>query len=285
MPDILPILISIIRRYQINQIVYIYDDINGAYRLKQLMNIQTSDKIQYFNIISRYIDNLDDLYDLLHNIELMTNPLIRSTSSSSNSNQKFNSGRYIILDFHSFNTYRIIMDKIKQRGMTTSDYHYILLTLNAKELDMTYFRYGGVNVTFFVLPSYDNNKTYLNLLKEKNLLSIQSLLLTDAWELLIRTINHMIISIDNKQKIFYDNITSKIDCQKNFIQPWLLGNNYLEYLMNISFQGLTGYVQFSNITGERINYTFDVYRVTRNNMPKKIGFFRAPNILQVKLNR
>jgi hypothetical protein len=51
--------------------------------------------------------------------------------------------------------------------------------------------------------------------------------------------------------------------------------------LNTSFEGLTGNVQFSNQTGQRKNYTFDVYRVTRNDMPKNIGFFRAPNILEV----
>jgi hypothetical protein len=291
MPDILPALITIIRRYQITQLVYIYDDINGAHRLKQLMKIQTSNIIQNLNIISRYLDNPDDSYDLLQNIELITNIPTR-TLLTINSNQK-NHGRYIILDFHSFDTYRIIMDKIKHRGMTTSDYHYILLTLNAKQLDMTYFRYGGVNVTFFVLSSYDDkqiNKNYIDLLKENNLFSVESLLITDAWETLLHTINRMLTSTDTireKLKIYrqgkiYNNLTPDIDCRNNYIQPWLTGNIYLKYLINTNFQGLTGNVQFSNITGQRINYTFNVYRVTRNNMPKQIGFFRAPNILEVR---
>ncbi|CAF3920846.1 unnamed protein product, partial [Didymodactylos carnosus] len=64
--------------------------------------------------------------------------------------------------------YRTMMDKIKHRGMTTNDYHYILLTLKAKLLDMTYFRYGGVNVTFFALPNSfnienDNNQQYCSI--------------------------------------------------------------------------------------------------------------------------
>jgi hypothetical protein len=292
MPDILPALITIIHHYQITQLIYIYDDINGAYRLKQLMKIQALNTIQNLNIISRYLDNPDDSYDLLHNIEIMTNTPIRSLSSTNSSNQKI-SGRYIVLDFHSFDTYRIIMDKIKHRGMTTSDYHYILLTLNAKKLDMTYFRYGGVNVTFFVLPSYDDNQineNYINLLKQDNLFSVQSLLLADAWEILLRTINRMLTSTDDlrkrlkifRQGKFYNNLTSGIDCRNNYIQPWSSGNIYLEYLLNTNFQGLTGNIQFSNITGQRINYTFDVYRVTRNDMPKKIGFFRAPDTLEVE---
>ena len=191
--------------------------------------------------------------------------------SSTNSNQKLRSARYILLDFSSFDTYRIIMDKIKHRGMTTSDYHYILLTLNAKQLDMNYFRYGGVNVTFFVLPTYSND--YIDLLKKENFFSVESLLITDAWEILIRTIHRMF----NQTK----NFRSNVDCQKNEIQTWNLGKTFLDYLFNTNFRGLTGHVQFSNITGQRINYTFDVYRVTRNNMPKQIGYFRAPNILEV----
>ncbi len=283
MPDILPALITIIRRYQITQLVYIYDDVNGAHRLKQMMKIQTSNTIQNLNIISRYLENPDDCYDLLYNIEIMTNPPIR-ISSSNNSNQKVE-GRYIVLDFHSFDTYRVILDKIKHRGMTTSNYHYILLTLNAKQLDMTYFRYGGVNVTFFVLPSYYENQTkenYLDLLKKENLFSVESLLIADAWETLLRTINRILSSTDGIHEKFYNDLTPGIDCRKNSIQPWTAGDNYFEYLLNTTFQGLTGNVQFSNVTGERINYTFDVYRVMRNHMPENIGFFRAPNTLEVK---
>jgi len=286
MPDILPALITIIRRYQITELVYIYDDINGAYRLKQLMKIQTSNIIQNLNIISRYLDNPDDSYDLLQNIELITNIPTRILLTI-NSNQK-NHGRYIILDFHSFDTYRIIMDKIKHRGMTTSDYHYILLTLNAKQLDMTYFRYGGVNVTFFVLSSYDDNqinKNYIDLLKQNNFFSAESLLIADAWETLLHTINRLLTSTDNniKEKV-HNNLISDINCRNNSIQPWLTGDVYLKYLINTNFQGLTGNVQFSNITGQRINYTFNVYRVTRNDMPKQIGFFRSPNTLEVEFS-
>ncbi|CAF2764448.1 unnamed protein product, partial [Rotaria sp. Silwood2] len=298
MPDVLPALISIIRRYQVNQLVYLYDDANGALRLKQLIEMTTNNTIQNLNIISRYLGNPDDSYDLLQNIEFMTNSQLRSSSSTS-AGQKFQ-GRYIVLDFHSFNTYRIIMDKIKHRGMTTADYHYILLTLNAKQLDMTYFRYGGVNVTFFAVPSYDHfNDNYTLLLYNnyidsiknaniKNIPSVESLLIADAWETLLRTINRMLSSPNEtrdklkvfRQGKFYNGLTPGIDCRNNFIESWSPGKVYLENLLNISFHGLTGNVQFSNRTGQRTNYTFDVYRVTRNDMPKHIGFFRAPTTLE-----
>jgi hypothetical protein len=283
MPDILPALIKFIHRYQITQLVYIYDDINSALRLKQLMQMQPSN----LNLISRYLDNPDDAYDLLQNIEIMTNTPTRS-SHSINPNPEPH-GRYIVLDFNSFDTYRILMDKIKHRGMTTSDYHYILLTLNAKQLDMNYFRYGGVNVTFFAFPiNSDNqsNESYIDSLKSNNLLSIESLLLADAWEILFRTINHMLNSTDSIQYRsgkFSNNLKPNTDCRNSFIQPWLIGNTYLESLINTNFQGLTGNIQFSNVTGQRINYTLDVYRVTRNEMPKNIGFFRAPNTLEVRI--
>jgi hypothetical protein len=288
MPDVLPALIAFIRRYQINQFVYLYDDIYGAYRLKQLIQMQTTNKIQNLNIISRYLDNPDDSYDLLQNIELMTNS--PTHSSKLNPSQKVH-GRYIVLDFHSFDTYKIMMDKIKHRGMTTADYHYILLTLNAKQLDMNYFRYGGVNVTFFSLPtSYDNQtkENYINLLGNTSP-TIESLLIADAWETLLRTINHMLSSANEtrdklkvfRQGRFYNGLTPGIDCRNRHIQAWSAGKIYLDNLLNTTFHGLTGNVQFSNKTGQRKNYTFDVYRVTRNDMPKHIGFFREPTTIEV----
>ncbi|CAF4962021.1 unnamed protein product [Rotaria sp. Silwood1] len=299
MPDVLPALISVIRRYQIKYLVYLYDDTNGARRLKQLIETTTKNTIQSLNIMGRYLGNPDDSYDLLQNIEFMTNSQINSLSST-NTSQKIQ-GRYIVLDFHSFDTYKIIMDKIKHRGMTTADYHYILLTLNAKQLDMNYFRYGGVNVTFFAIPPYDHfndNQTlllynnYIDSIKNvhiKNIPSIESLLIADAWETLLRTINRMLSSSNEtrdklkvfRQGKFYNGLTPGIDCRSNFIEPWSPGKVYLENLLNTNFYGLTGNVQFSNRTGQRTNYTFDVYRVTRNNLPKNIGFFRSPTTLEV----
>ena len=282
MPDILPALVATIRYYHINQLIYIYDDINGAARLKQLLKLQTSNTMQNFNVISRFLDYPEDSYELLHNIELMTNTPTR-TFISNNIHQKI-SGRYIVLDFRSFNTYRIMMDKIKHRGMTTSDYHYILLTLNAKELDMTYFRYGGVNVTFFDLrTSNTSNDNYLQFLQREKLYSLEALLLADAWETLIHTINRMFNSTNGLKDQFQLNSPNRLTdtCRNQSIQTWSLGKIYYDYLLNTTFQGLTGHIQFSNLTGQRLNYTFDVYRVTRNNQPKQIGIFQAPNILEV----
>ncbi|UJR27160.1 hypothetical protein I4U23_008458 [Adineta vaga] len=293
MPDLIPALIALIRRYQITDLVYIYDGSHGAYRLKQLMQIQTFSSTQNFKIYSRFLDDPDDSYDLLQNVEYITDRS-RRVLPSMNSNRR-TSGRYIVLDFQTFSTYHIVMDKIKHRGMTTSDYHYILLSLNAEYLDMTYFRYGGVNVTYFTLPSYSNNQTnekYIQQLKEKNLLTTESLLLADAWETLLRTINRMLIASDNireklkvyRQGKFYNDLTPGINCRTKQIQAWSSGDIYLKYLLDTQFQGLTGYIQFSNITGQRINYTFDVYRVTGNEMPSHIGFFQTPNILQISDN-
>lgn len=263
-PDILPALITILQYYQIKQFVYVYNDINGAYRLKQLMNLQTTEKLFEFNIINRYLDSIDDAYDLLYNIEFITNPSFRSYS-------KYPFGRYIILDFSSIEIYQIIMDKIKHRGMTTSDYQYILLTLNAHQLDMTYFRYGGVNVTFFVLPKTSNE--YTDQLETKKFYSIESLLLTDAWELVSRTLKHLTNSSGNLQ--------SNVNCYKSEILSWKYGKFVYDQFLQTNFRGLTGIIQFDRRTGQRTNYTFEIHRVTRNNLPKHIGYFHAPDRLEV----
>ena len=299
MPDVLPALVAFIRRYQIHQLVYIYDDVYSAQRLKQLMQIQTSGAGPSFNIISRYLDNPEDSYDLLENIEIVTNPPLRSLVAASNN--QLVPGRYIVLDLHSFDTYRILMDKIKHRGMTTSEYHYVLMILNAKQLDMTYFRYGGVNVTFFTLPTKGEQETdsldeeYVNAARREVLAdssSIESLLLADAWETLIRSIDSVLDSTngthDQSRGVRRDNtnqnVTTELSCRSNQTPSWSKGDIHFEELLNTNFRGLTGNVQFSNVTGQRINYTFDVHRVTGNEMPKQIGFFREPSTLQVKLN-
>jgi hypothetical protein len=155
---------------------------------------------------------------------------------------------------------------------------------------MNYFRYGGVNVTFFALPSYHDIYTkdnYINTLG--NYPSVESLLIADAWETLLRTINRMLSSANEtrdklkvfRQGRFYNGLTPGIDCRNSHIQAWSAGKIYLENLLNTTFQGLTGNVQFSSITGQRKNYTFDVYRVARNDLPKHIGYFREPTTFEV----
>jgi hypothetical protein len=288
MPDLLPALVAFIHRYQICQLVYIYDDSHGAQRLKQLMQIQTSTIGADFNIISRYLDNPDDPYDLLENIELVTNIPVRSFVSTNASPAC--TGRYIVLDLHSFNTYRTMMDKIKHRGMTTSEYHYILLTLDAKQLDMTYFRYGGVNVTFFTLPTVDdlpsqellmaNYRHLFNQLASIDSSTIETLILADIWETLIRTIDDTIDFIDINGKV-NQHFLSDLTCQTRTIEPWRIGQNLFERLLTTNFHGLTGQVQFSNMTGQRINYTLNIHRVTRNEMPKHIGVFHEPSTFEV----
>jgi len=263
-PDVLPALITVLHYYQIKQFVYVYNDINGAHRLKQLMNRQTTEKLFEFNILNRYLDNIDDAYDLLYNIELITGSSFRSYGRHS-------FGRYIILDFSSIEIYQIFMDKIKHRGMTTSDYHYILLSLNAHQLDMTYFRYGGVNVTYFVLPTISNEYTVR--LQTQNIYSIESLLLTDAWELMSRTIDRLMNSTRNLQ--------SNVNCEKAEILSWKYGKFVWEQILQSHFHGLTGSIEFDHRTGQRTNYTFEIHRVTRNNLPKRIGYFRAPDRLEV----
>ncbi|CAF0824550.1 unnamed protein product [Didymodactylos carnosus] len=303
MPDLIPALIAFIRRYNLKEIYYIFDGIESCQRLKELMYIQTqkqSSVLNQLHINSRYLPNANDSYDLLHSIEL------------SNTQSRIALGRYVVLDFNDFSTYRTMMDKIKHRGMTTNDYHYILLTLKAKLLDMTYFRYGGVNVTFFALPdsfnmdnkndlqhcAIDNctlNQTadlYLKNLKQANIidnaqtyLPLEALLMADSWETFLRAINTMLNLNETRDSLrvfrqgrFYNGLTPGIDC--NQLQPWLAGEIYLERLLNTTFQGLSGNVQF-NQNGERENYTLDVYRVTRNDLPKKIGLFKAPSTLEV----
>jgi len=293
MPDILPALIAFIRRYQLNHLVYLYDDLHGAQRLKQLMHMQTTNQIENLNLISRYLGNPEEAYELLQNIDSITSSTFHTIKTSIGTDYR-HYGRYIVLDFHSFETYRIVMDKIKHRGMTTAGYHYILLTLNAKQLDMTYFRYGGVNVTFFALPKseqVDSNQEFFQTIGNNP--SVESLVLADAWETLLRTINQMLSSNSEirenlkvfRQGKFYNGLTPGINCRNNQIEAWSNGKIYLENLLRTTFQGLTGHVQFSNETGQRVNYTFDVYRVTRNEMPKRIGYFKSPSTLEVNLTR
>ena len=80
---------------------------NGAHRLKRLMEMQTTNEIRQLNIISRHIGNIEDSYNLLQNIDIATSPPISSSSSTKSSGQK-RSGRYIVLDFESIDTYRMI---------------------------------------------------------------------------------------------------------------------------------------------------------------------------------
>lgn len=283
MPDLLPALISFIRHYDISQLVYIYDDELGAQRLKELIRLQTSIGGLNLNLISRFLSNAEDSHDLLENIELTTNSFQRHYIS----NLSIRHERYIVLDFHSIETYQILMNSIKQRGMTTTEFHYVLLTLDAKHLDMTYFRYGGVNVTFFSLPNVHPGH-FRQVDFDLNSAQIEFLLLTDAWQTLIRSLMQVIdrSKINNTRSLFqFDHpspMTNYSICRKSLARSTLDGHKLFQTLLKTNFRGSTGQIQFSNITGRRINYTFDIFRVTRNEIPKKLGYFREPNIFQVR---
>lgn len=159
---------------------------------------------------------------------------------------------------------------------------------------MRAFRYGGMNVTYF-LPksSYKMNQTDLpsvcflfsrNISEEVFCFQFEKKALADTLSMYMRAI----MSLDNnlRSKIveseYHDEHFDylKIQCrsQRNQDQHEPFGEALFHLMKTMSFEGYTGHIQFNDY-GERTNYALDVYQVTMNRLPRHVGNFTSNGLL------
>ncbi|RUS81760.1 hypothetical protein EGW08_010452 [Elysia chlorotica] len=62
-------------------------------------------------------------------------------------------------------------------------------------------------------------------------------------------------------KLFNMNLTEGIPCNANPVLPWMHGQQIYDTLRKVTFEGLTGHVQFDE-RGQRTNYTLDIVSLT-----------------------
>ncbi|CAF3688902.1 unnamed protein product, partial [Adineta steineri] len=268
--DLLPALAAFIRRYKVTKLFYIIEGDEAFERYQAMMVAQAREKsYDILDIQGRQlIDNTNSNHtkNLLQSVEIND----RGTKEE----------RYIVLDLIDIQSYIKLLMQIRHQGMTTPHYHYILMTLEADRIDMRAFRYGGVNVTYFLPKSAFKMNASVNssITDRLSLPSFEKKALADALYLYMQAI--MFLDERTRAKIVDSDSTDdnfdhlKIECRAKGRQrshePF--GEKLFSIMQSLSFDGYSGHVAF-NEYGERINYTLNVYQVTMNKLPRNMGNF------------
>ncbi|CAF2402152.1 unnamed protein product [Rotaria sp. Silwood2] len=268
--DLLPALVAFIKRYKIAKLFYIMEGDEAFERFQTLIVAQAREKS--YDILDIQGRQLIDVTNSNYTENLLQSIEIKDRGSKEE--------LYIALDLDNINSYIKLLMQIRHHAMTTPHYHYILMSPEADRIDMRTFRYGGVNVTYFVpKSSYTINQSLDGSTADRlSLPSFEKKALADALSIYMRGI--MLLDDRIRSKIVYsdsddDNFDHlKIQCRtkENQRQYELFDEELFNIMKSLSFDGYSGYVAF-NEYGERINYTLNIYQVTMNRLPRNIGNF------------
>ncbi|CAF3435085.1 unnamed protein product [Rotaria socialis] len=266
--DLLPALAAFIKRYKVTTLYYIVEGEEAFSRFQAMMVAQAREKS--YDILDIQIRRLIDIHNQNHTKNLLQSVEIKDRGSKEE--------RFIVLDLKYIDSYINLLMQIRHHGMTTPHYHYIIMSLEADRIDMRFFRYGGVNVTYFLPRSiYRMDHSVDPATTDRlSLPSFQKKALADALSIYMRAI--MALDEPTRAEILHasdneDNFDHlKIECRaKDKNHPHeAFGENLFNIMKTISFEGYSGYVSF-NEYGERINYTLNIHQVTMNKLPRNIG--------------
>ncbi|XP_071087549.1 glutamate receptor 2-like isoform X1 [Haliotis cracherodii] len=250
-PPLIDAVIKVIDILYWQKIYYVYDSDDGLWRLQKLYNhIQGQ---AFSRVLDAFrIRDVDSSYDLLRHLDYK---------------DEEDSLRRIVLDLSSTSAYQKILTQIIDVGMNRENYHYILASLTAYDLNnrrfFDVFKYGGVNITAFKIIQ-DNSDAYkkaeqLWKSKQSNYpdlfpLSTESALLLDTVEAVHKSLQ--IGALRTKQGGM-----DRVYCRNPGRSKSENGPRVLQQLIQYSFTGLTGGVGFDN-QGMRNDFKIDVYELT-----------------------
>ncbi|CAF3068666.1 unnamed protein product [Rotaria sp. Silwood2] len=268
--DLLPALTAFIKRFKFTTLHYIVEGEEAFSRFQAMMVTQAREKS--YDILDLQVRRLIDIQNQNHTRNLLQSVEIKDRGSKEE--------RYIVLDLNSIDSYIHLLMQIRHHGMTTPHYHYILMTLDADRIDMRFFRYGGVNVTYFLPKSaYRMDPTIDPATTDRlSLPSFEKKALADALSIYMRAI--MALDDMTRMEALHPSDTDdsfdhlKIECRskdKNQ-QHEAFGEQLFNIMKTISFEGYTGNIKF-NEYGDRTNYTLNVYQITMNKLPRNVGNF------------
>lgn len=268
--DLLPALFIFIKRYKVTKLFYIIEGEEAFGRFQSIMVTQARDKT--YDILDIQVRRLTNIYNSNHTRNLLQSVEIEDRGSKEE--------RYIVLDLSSVHSYITLLMQIRHQGMTTPHYHYILMSLEADRIDMKFFRYGGVNVTYFLPKSSYQMSPPIDLTATSRLSlpSFEKKALADALSIYVRAIMSLndkvrarIVQSNNHDENFEH---LKIECRARDrqYQHEGFGEELFNAMKSISFEGYTGHISF-NEYGERKNFTLNIYQVTMNKLPRNVGNF------------
>ncbi|CAF0910875.1 unnamed protein product [Adineta steineri] len=274
--DLLPVLAAFIRRFKVTKLFYIIEGEEAFARFQSLMVAQARDKS--YDILDIQVRRLTDINNQNHTRNLLQSVEIKDRGSKEE--------RYIVLDLNYLKSYINILMQIRHHGMTTPHYHYIIMSLEADRIDMRFFRYGGVNVTYFLPKSQYRMDSSIDpaTTDRFSLPSFEQKALADSLSIYMRAI--MALDETTRSKIVQSNDGDenfdhlKIECRAADKQHQHIdfGEKLFNIMKSLSFEGYTGHITF-NEYGERVNYTLNVHQVTMNRLPRNLGNFTLDQFL------
>ncbi|CAF0954909.1 unnamed protein product, partial [Didymodactylos carnosus] len=266
--DLLQALAAFIKRYKVNKLFYVVEGEEAFGRFQTMMAAQAREKS--YDILDIQVRRLTDVTNQNHTRNLLQSVEIKDRGTKEE--------RYIVLDLDSVDSYINVLIQIRHYGMTTPHYHYILMSMEANRIDMRFFRYGGVNVTYFLPRSMHPASLLKNSINDNatdrlSLPSFEKKALADSVQLYMRAL----ILLNEKNITFsFDNNSDylKIRCRtaQKPIEKHKVGELLFDVMKSVVFEGFSGHVEF-NEYGERVNYTLDVHQITMNKLPRNVGNF------------
>ncbi|XP_061189245.1 glutamate receptor 2-like [Saccostrea echinata] len=206
-------IIEVIKKNGWNRVFYLFDSEEGLLRLQSFL--EDIAEIQFVNeviIESRRITNISDSYELLRTVD-------RQYLNCS-SLYPCPCPRPIILDLSTQAAFNQTRKQIIDVGMNREQYHYILANLGADELDLSSFKYGGMNVTGFSIkdPTYEKNIQQSDCYSFSGLCPInhKHSLIMDTLEFLSRAVNSPGFTLNNHQSLPSSNSCDVSGLQKTY---------------------------------------------------------------------
>ncbi|XP_077984684.1 glutamate receptor 4-like [Glandiceps talaboti] len=240
-PSPIPVLVELIFRHRWDTFHYLYDDLEGLYRLEQLLEVAAN---RNFNIKPLHLRGVADV-----------RPFLRKVMAS----QKLK----IVIDTTSITRTETVLTQALQLGMVTEDYHFIVLDFDIKNINIENFKYGGVNITGLAMmnetnPQYEGFKhtwskitrKYPGQIKNTGFFAFQSALIYDSLAVITEAFKLM-----HEDKTEISSKASQCDIQR--FKQWSDGQTFLNYLKKVDANGLTGRLQFDDL-GRRKNYYIDL---------------------------
>jgi len=179
----------------------------------------------------------------------------------------------IILDLNDLNT-KTVLKMALQMGMINSNYHFVLTTLNIDTFDLEDYKYNFVNLTAFrlfnrhdsrvqmAMESFFAFKTLSNTDMNRRLFTTSVALWADALLAFAYAYDKLIAS---QVRLGVDIIRPNITCSDG--RGWPLGIELHSKFNQISFDGITGKVQFTP-NGERTGFELDIVHLSETGLIK-----------------
>ncbi|CAF0913490.1 unnamed protein product [Rotaria sordida] len=241
---------NLTHKLQWSKFLIIYDIESGLIRLQKVLNDPNFNQTDI--LIRRFIDYND-----------------RTALIDAIGRDIFN----IILDLNDVNTHTILKMAL-QMGMINSNYHYILTTLNIDTFDLEDFKHNFVNLTSFrlfnrydprvqtAMDSFLTFKTMSNNDFNQRLFTTSVALWVDAVLAFAYAYDQLIKSHSN---IGSEILRPNISCLDR--NGWSLGRELYLKFHQVSFEGITGRVQFTS-NGERTGFELDVVHLLEKGLSK-----------------